>query len=223
MGKKSRNEKHVQGARQSAKPRKKDPGVREFILVNYRINFDAMEESPYEIPDEVDEQLFDLHELIHENPRKAIPRLKALKERYPDVPILYNYLGMAYSGAGKSKKAEEVVVENYRKNPEYLFARLNYAEICLQRGELDEIPRIFDDTYDLKMLYPEREEFHVSEVVGFMGIMALYFMKTQNYDVAGRYYGMLREIAPDHPITKRIGKRLALVSLTSLYRRSRSD
>jgi hypothetical protein len=42
--------------------------------------------------------------------------------------MFYNYLSVAYSKVGDIEKAEEITKINIQKNPDYLFARLNYAE-----------------------------------------------------------------------------------------------
>jgi hypothetical protein len=67
---------------------------------------------------------------------------------------------------------------------------------------------IFNDKYDLSMLYPGRTVFHISEFVGFMGCMVLYFLAKGDVDQARVYLGMLREVAPDHPTTRGLARRL---------------
>ena len=69
-------------------------------------------------------------------------------------------------------KAEANTEENMRKNPDYLFARANYAEIFFTRQEYDKIPEIFDHAYDLQTLYPKRKRLHITEFVNFMGLRA---------------------------------------------------
>ena len=52
-----------------------------------------------------------------------------------------------------------------KRFPDYLFGRLAYARDCLERGDLDKVSEIFEGKFDLKLLYPDRERFHVSEVL----------------------------------------------------------
>ncbi len=226
MGRKKSKETKKQGPRTGKKrwpsrmkhPSDTSPDV--VHLVSYKISFDAIE-SDEKIPPEVDDQLEELHGLVHERPKQAIPRLEALKARHPNVPILYNYLVIAHSRVGHREQADAVARENYERNPEYLFARLNYAEICLQTGKADEIPRIFNRTYDLKMLYPHRDVFHVSEVVGFMGIMGMYFLEIGKKEQAERYHQILTEIDPESQGTQRLGTRLMLANMEQLVKRLR--
>ena len=110
--------------------------------------------------------------------------------------------------SGQREKAEEMIRENYRRNPGYLFARLNYAELCLAEGDYDEIAQIFEHKFDLKLLYPKRKRFHISEVVNFMGLVGIYVFETGKRDVAERYCDMLEQIAPSYPMTKLLRRRL---------------
>jgi len=122
--------------------------------------------------------------------------------------MLYNYLSVAYSLAGQREKSEAVSQENYRRNPDYLFARLNYAEICLAKGEYEKIGEIFEHKYDLKLLYPKRKRFHISEVANFMGLIGAYFFETGEREAAEKYYKILQQIAPGYPMTKRLRRKL---------------
>lgn len=141
-------------------------------------------------------------------PRKAIPKIEKLIEKYPHIPSLYNYLSIAYNRLGQYEKSEATVMEQYRRDPDYLFARLNYAAICLHKEEYEKIPEIFDHKFDLKFLYPERNRFHISEVVNFMSVIGIYFSRTGNREVAQKYYDIIREIGPGYPATKMLKREL---------------
>jgi hypothetical protein len=56
---------------------------------------------------------------------------------------------------------------NFKKYPDYLFARLNYASILLLKGKFKEIPKLFNSKFDLKQFCPNRDTFHISEVLSF--------------------------------------------------------
>ncbi len=122
--------------------------------------------------------------------------------------MLYNYLSVAYSRLKNREKILEIVEKNYRMNPDYLFARLNYAEVCIQNGDYEKIAEIFDHKFDLQLLYPKRKKFHISEVANFMGIMGVYFFRMDKREIAENHYKILAEIADDYPITKKLHKQL---------------
>ena len=75
-----------------------------------------------------------LYALAQTRPRQAIPELETLLHTYPHVPNIYNYLSVAYSAAGEKEKAEHLVAENYRRHPDYLFARILSKTTGSSRG-----------------------------------------------------------------------------------------
>ncbi len=149
-----------------------------------------------------------LYQLARTNPRAAAPQLMAALLRYPQVPSIFNYLFVAFSAMGDIKRAEAIVLENLRLHPDYLFARVNYAEMCLGRGEPDKVPEILGEQLDLKQLYPERDRFHVSEVVGFYGVVGFYYWQTGRPKEAALCYDLLRQLAPQHQLTQRLKSKL---------------
>ena len=178
-------------------------------ITQYEITNEPIQEPAYRrLPKSVKEKLENLYQEAQWNPQQAVPELLKLQKKYPRVPQIYNYLAVAYSSAGEIEKAEAITQENIRKNPHYLFARVNQAQFCLARKEYDKIPEIFDNKYDLQMLYPKRKKFHISEVANFMGIMGIYFSRTNQREIAEKYNEILQEIASDFPIAKMLNREL---------------
>jgi len=178
-------------------------------IVQYKITDEPIEERAFrKLPDSVKKQLEGLLRDAQRKPEQAIPQLLELKKRYPNIPLIYNYLAVAYAASKETELAEATVKENMRRNPDYLFARVNYAEICFARQEYERIPEIFDYEFDLKALYPNRKRFHISEFANFMGVMGFYFAKADQWEMAERYNEMLQETAPSSPLAKRMNKEL---------------
>jgi len=178
-------------------------------VTHYEITDEPIKEPAYQrLPKSVRTKLDTLYQEAHINPEQTIPELLKLKKKYPNVPQIYNYLAVAYSRAGEIKQAEAITQENIRRHPNYLFARINQAQFYLKRKEYDKIPEIFNDKYDLQMLYPKRKRFHISEVANFLGIMGIYFCRTNQRDIAEKYNEILQEIAPDFPIAKVLNREL---------------
>lgn len=193
------------------KSRKRNPSSEQdtLYIIQYEITDEPMEDLEYSrLPESVKDQLERLYYEAQRTPEQAIPELLELRKKYPRVPQIYNYLAAAYSKAGEKEKTEAVVKENIRRNPNYLFARINQAQIYLAKKEYDKIPELFDNKYDLKMLYPERNKFHISEVANFMGIIGLYFARTGQRETAEKYNAILQEIASDFPIAKMLNREL---------------
>ena len=178
-------------------------------VTQYEITDEPIQEPAYRrLPNAVKEKLENLYQEAQRHPQQAIYELTELQRKYPKVPQIYNYLAVAYSYAGEKEKAEEITQENIRTNPNYLFARINQAQLLLAKKEYDKIPEVFENKYDLQMLYPKRRKFHISEVANFMGIMGLYFFRTNQRDMAEKYNDVLQEIASDFPIAKALNREL---------------
>ena len=189
-------------------------------LVQYEITDEPIEERAFrKLPASVKKQLEALQRDAQQKPEQAIPKLLESKEKYPNIPQIYNYLAVAYSFSKQTELAEVTIKENIRRNPDYLFARANYAEVCFARQEYEKIPEIFDHEYDLKALYPNRKRFHISEFANFMGIMGLYFAKTDQREMAEKYNEMLQETAPYFPMAKRLNRELNPGIFTRLLKR----
>jgi len=172
--------------------------------LNYEITDDPIREPVYErLPQSVKDQLDELyHERIFQKPKEAIAVLQTLIERYPDVPQIYNFLHTAYQKLGDQENCQRVLKETLERFPDYLFGRMAYALDCLQRGEPEKVPEILDGKYELKLLYPERERFHISEVMSFYTVMAWYWHTQGERDHAETYYKVLRQLDPKHPNTR---------------------
>jgi tetratricopeptide (TPR) repeat protein len=192
----------------------KRPEVSDDVLAihvsEYSIVYDPMtDEYSDMVPPEIEKEISEkIYFLAGENPRKAIARLNELRIQYPEHPRIYNFLAKAYLHLRDTKKMIEVIEENYRINPDYLFAKINYAEICLQRGDIHKIPIIFDHKFDLKALYPERDEFHVTEVVAFFGVLGIYFLKIHDMTQAKQMLQVVKDLNPDAEIAKDLERRI---------------
>ena len=179
-----------------------------YFVCSYNITSESIEEMADRMPEEIKSQISELNFQVHNKPKEAIPKLLILKGKYPDTPILYNYLAKAYSQIGNFSATDEMRIENYANNPNYLFAKINYAHMCLDARDYGKIPEIFDNKFDLKLLYPDRNEFHISEFEGFTGMMCIYYHKIGESDAAKISYDSLEKVSPDSEVFKRVRKLL---------------
>jgi tetratricopeptide (TPR) repeat protein len=189
-------------------------------VISYEITDEPIRDREYRrLPAHVKEALERLHRESEIRPRNAIPELQQLIERYPQVPQFYNYLTVAYSGIGALDKAAAVTRASIRANPDYLFARLNYAELCLMRKDYAKIPEIFDHKFDLALLYPKRKRFHITEVANFTGLIGLYFLAINERELAEKYNAVLQEMAPDFPMAQKLRRALTPGLFARLWKR----
>ncbi len=168
------------------------------------------------IPSHVRTQLEHISLTIRLHPQQAISELSKLIKNYPKIPVLYNHLSHAYERSGDPSSRDANVLECYKKFPTYLFAQINYAQYCLAKGDPEKIPKIFSNKLDLKLLYPQRTTFHISEYTGFMGMIGLYYVLIGKLDCAKQHYKALKCVAPRHSSTKRL-KRVLYPSLLTRF------
>ncbi len=170
--------------------------------IPYEITYEAIvDQKTQKLPADIQQQL---DELLVDNRReaeKAVPRLLELKQRYPKVPLIHNYLSVAY-GFVDLNKQKQAIRENYQQNPKYLFARCHYAQLCLQEQQTDKIPAIFDKKFDLKALYPRRNQFHAGEYAAFAGVLCAYFNAIGDELHAQLIYQDMKKIVPDADETR---------------------
>ncbi|WP_305909423.1 hypothetical protein Q9L42_005555 [Methylomarinum sp. Ch1-1] len=141
-----------------------------------------------------------IHDEIPKKPKQAIAELEALLTRHPDVPKLYNFLAAAHGVVGHRGKVRELAEEAYRRFPDYLFSKINYAQVQLDKGEFKAIPDVFEHKFDLKLLYPDRDVFHVSEFISFNAVLCVYYCYAGEKDLAKMLYDNLLEVAPESPM-----------------------
>ncbi len=171
--------------------------------LDYQIIYEALpHESLKQLPISVQEEATELYRLIRSKPAQVIAPLQKLTEKYPAVPVFYNYLRNAYEMTGQFDKADRLLELIYRKYPNYLFGKTNYAFRCLSKSKPEKLVEIFGNKFDLKLLYPHRNSFHISEFTAFTSVIALYHDMIGDRRNARKYYRSLKYWAPNHSLTK---------------------
>jgi hypothetical protein len=168
-------------------------------LVSYRITDEAIDIEEAKIPKEILKETTAAYFLVQSDPASAIPQLERLVALHPKVPVLKNHLIVAYQSIGNKKVRDTLIEHMYKCHPDYLFAKCNYAKLCLVEGRIEEVAKIFNNMFDLKGLYPKRNVFHTSEFLGFMSVITEYFFRKGELENAKRYFSMLKKLESDHP------------------------
>jgi len=158
-------------------------------------------------------RFIDIHERSPDNPKKARKEVEQLLTQYPYQPEIMNLLTYLYLARRKVRKADRLIVENYRFNPDYLHAKINYADYCIRKGKKDEISKIFDQKFDLRLLDPKRCVFHLSEYRGLMVLMGFYHLSLKNKDAAEAYFYLAHTVDKSHPSVLLLKKKLYKKSL----------
>lgn len=149
-----------------------------------------------------------LYNLCKDDPEQALKISSNYIKKYPQLPMLYNYLYIAYRMSDKPQQAIKVLKETVRLFPNYLFALVEYILYLLRRGEVDKVSEVLKNANTLSQLYPKRDIFHVSELKSFSYAMASYQICLKDFDQAKVYLEILRQISQDSPEAKKIEKDL---------------
>ncbi|MBI4851307.1 MAG: hypothetical protein HY819_05715 [Acidobacteria bacterium] len=178
-------------------------------LPNYEISHEPVEdESLKTLPQNDRERVNQLYALIQKNPQQVVEELSALKEKYPAVPVLGNYLYVAYTLLGDEEKSDAMMLENYQRHPDYLFAKLTYGQYLLKQDKVVEFEQVFENKFDLFSLYPKRKKYHIAEVISFWGVIGLYYCAVNKWDDVAQTCQVLDSLAPHHQVTKILKTRL---------------
>ncbi|HEX8390963.1 MAG TPA: hypothetical protein VF665_01295 [Longimicrobium sp.] len=140
-----------------------------------------------------------LHELVESDPRAAVPELHALIEREP-LPMLFNWLSAAYTALGDREAVDVTIRENYRRNPQYLFARVNYAELCIASGDLDSAREALGGTLEIRALLGARKRVHISELRAYLYAVGLYHIEAGDVAAVEAACRTLERFDPDDPV-----------------------
>ncbi len=153
-------------------------------------------------PKSLRKKITQLHEYTQSDPKRAINEIAKIYLRQKELPVLNNYLCLSYEAIGDLESVEAITTRNYKSFPRYLFAKTNYASICLRKGELDKIKEIFEYKSDLQSLYPKRKIFHFTEFLAYMNIWAVYYYKIGEKNAAKACYESMKVIGPEHRMTR---------------------
>ena len=179
----------------------------------YQISSDAMPEMlKQKLTEEQLKRYLELLQQAQLQPKVVYEEIKAFGQEHPDIPEVINLLTFAHIQNHRVVEAENLIEDTFEKHPEYLFARINYADQCVRKKKLSKIPEIFP-TFDLKELCPEKETFHTSEFRGFLIMMTYYFRALKDREKALHYFKTAKEIEPQHPSVLYLEKKLFKKSL----------
>ncbi len=177
----------------------------------YRIVFEKQQSSlgKKNLPKHEQQCLENLYAEIQENPKKHIDTLIALNQRCPHVPEIANLLAFAYLKMGKKKESEEWIEKAYRDHPDYLIAKINYADQCLRLKKAFKIPEIFEHCFELHALCPHCDQFHFAEFRGFQIVMGHYHLERGDHEKAEECYELAFQVDPLHPSVAVLERKLS--------------
>ena len=152
----------------------------------------------------------------------VIKELENYKQKYPDTPAIYNYLGIAYQRANQLKEYYSTLVETREKFPDYLFGKISMAEYYLSNEEFRKIPGLLDNKFEITQHYPEETEaFHISAVKSFYYITGMYFAMAGKIELAYKTYFLLSDLDIDAASTSILGHRIIGYEIEGLKKKKK--
>ena len=145
-------------------------GIEIFSATDY---FDTL----YGITPELREKLTEMNIKVQKKKNSAIKELNDLIKKHPGIPAFRNYLSSLYNLQGNQFMSNEVNRRIRELFPDYVQGFLNEINIALQKKELEKASEILAQRTDIKLLFPTRESFHFSEVVGFIILISITVLK----------------------------------------------
>ena len=142
-----------------------------------------------------------------------------LIDKYPEIPQFKNYLSTYYSLVGRFDMAYEVNQQIIRKHPDYLFGKINLVNEYLRKKEFDKVPAVLGEAMEIKSLYPDREVFHVEEVLSFYNVAVEYFVETGNIEAAEMRLKIMSELDKDNVKIKEAEKVITISNIKAGYAR----
>lgn len=186
----------------------------------YKVSFDAM---PMRLKEELGEsaleRYLELLQKVQIAPKKVYKEVLAFSEKHMDVAEVINLLTFAHIQNHKIVEAEKLIEATYKAHPEYLFARINYADQCVRKKKWDKIGEVFP-TFDLEELYPGKRDYHASEFRGFLVMMAHYHRAKKEQPSAMHYLEAAKEVEPNHPSVVYLERKLMKRSLFDRFFRN---
>ncbi len=134
----------------------------------------------YGITPEINDKLAEMEIKVQKKKNSAIKELNELIKKYPFVPQFKNYLSTLYDLQGNHFMAQEINRRMVSLHPEYVYGRLSLANIAIINNELEKVPEILGKDLELNALYPERDEYHIGEILSFLKTAFNYFIGIGN-------------------------------------------
>jgi tetratricopeptide (TPR) repeat protein len=167
------------------------------------------------LPDEAQAHLEAAYDAISNGDgARGLQEVEAALQIAPDYPALLNYKGNALRLLGRMDEADAVVRALIETAPDYLFAHVGMADICLREER-------FDDALGWLKPLLARERFHISE---FRAIALTYIqlhLAMDQPDKALMWLGMMEDIDPDGVPPMLATQAAMLNAVQSLLRRTR--
>lgn len=171
---------------------------RDIEILGYNITSDPdfMNEQNAMTP-ELKMQMEKLYTIALKGKESGIKKLHRVIEKHPRNPQLKNFLSVLYVNRGNTEKSREVNNWIIAEHPNYLFGKINLALEYYSNDEVGKMPEILGEGFNLKTLYPERDTFHIVEIMAMLKAAVFYYGGIGDLDQAELRLDMMEELDPE--------------------------
>ncbi len=185
-----------------------------FKFYNYTLTTDPhLLEKGNQVPPELEWKIEKFFSKARKGGKSNINYIKKAIERFPNSPHLKNYLAVAYMNTEMEEESYKVNDRLIEEHPQYLFGILNKANEYLNKGEHEKMPGLMGENMELKDLYPEREMFHVTEMISFLETAIHYFIADNNFEATKSRVELLKELDPQNPLVLSFESTLSILGI----------
>jgi hypothetical protein len=93
--------------------------------------------------------------------------------------------------------------------------------LYLAQNQPNKIPELLGDKYDMKILYPQRKVFHVSEMLALYSLLGSYYCDLEKINEANMFLDTIKKIAPKSEDVEALEERIAEKQLFLNLKKSR--
>jgi hypothetical protein len=135
-------------------------------------------------------------------------KLEKLSKENPNLPQLKNYVTVAYNRLGNVVKSLEINNQLLQDFPDYLHGRLNAANNYIHSGEPHKALAFLGENLHLKESFPNRSEFHFSEVQSYYFTTVIYAIAIKDLPLAENRLDFYKAIDEENPRIEELEERL---------------
>jgi tetratricopeptide (TPR) repeat protein len=146
------------------------------IIAGFRISSSPeVINKQFGVTPDIEEKLSEMGVKVQKKKNSAVKDLNNLIKKYPHIPQFKNYLATLYQMQGNQNMANKLNRRIVSLHPDYLYGKINEANIAIANEMYEKVPEILGPALDLKLLYPARKEFLYSEVLDFLKTVFNYY------------------------------------------------
>ena len=114
-------------------------------------------------------------------------------EIYPQNKELYEHKWEYFIRSGNLSMALEIALRMKEKFPDYFFGLYAHALALIEIGEVDSIPEAMNDFTKIQDFLPDRDKFHLIELLYFYSPWIYYYAKTKQLRAASFLFQFLQD------------------------------